>query len=221
MMTKERDTFGFYFAAHPVQEWRAIASANGARTYGSLITGGGEAGEARSGAVMSALVEGVQRRKTKRGKDFIAADFSDSSGQFSASCFEEGLVDLFMQWAKEGTCVLLNVELDRPSSDEPPRITVRAARPLALVTSAAWMVLSLEVHRPEALSELALTLTRGPDAKGEVRARLRTGGALEPLVRLGADFLLDSEVAEKLIGIEGLANVALTARPDRHLRLVT
>jgi DNA polymerase-3 subunit alpha len=40
-------------------------------------------------------------------------------------------------------------------------------------------------------------------------------------VRLGENFRLDSEIAEKLIGIEGLANVALTARPDRHLRLVT
>ena len=221
MMAKERDTFGFYFAAHPVEEWRTIASANGARTYGSLMTGGGAGEEARTGAVMSALVEGVQRRKTKRGKDFIAADFSDSSGQFSASCFEEGLVGSFMQWAKDGTCVLLNVELDRPSPDEPPRITVRSARPLASVTSAARMVLSLEVHRPEALSELALMLTRAPDAKGEVRARLRTGAPREPLVRLGADFRLDSEVVEKLIGIEGLANVALTARADRHLRLVT
>ena len=95
---------------------------------------------------------------------------------------EEALVDLFVQWAKDGTCVLLYVELDRPSPDEPPRITVRSARPLASVTSAARMVLSLEVHRPEALSELALMLTRGADAKGEVRARLRTGGAREPLV---------------------------------------
>lgn len=219
MMAKERDTFGFYFAAHPVEQWRAIAKANGARTYGSLMTG--EGGEARTGAVMAAMVEGVQRRKTRKGNDFVSAEFSDSSGQFSASCFEEGLVDAFSQWARDGTCVLLNVELDRPSPDEPPRITVRSARPLAKVTSAARMMLSLEVHRPEALSELALMLTREPDAKGEVRARLRTGGPSEPLVKLGENFRLDSEVAEKLIGVEGLANVALTAKADRHLRLVT
>ncbi|MFA7588441.1 MAG: DNA polymerase III subunit alpha, partial [Novosphingobium sp.] len=35
-MAKERENFGFYFAAHPVEQWRAIASANGARSYGSL-----------------------------------------------------------------------------------------------------------------------------------------------------------------------------------------
>ena len=222
-MTAERETFGFYFAAHPVTEYRAVASANGARSYGSLMTGDGEGG-ARTGAVMAALVEGVNRRKTKKGSDFIAADFSDSSGQFSASCFEESLVEPFQQWAREGTCVLLTVELDRPNADEPPRITVRGARPLASVSSAARMLLKLDVSRPEALSELALLLPRGEGGKGEVIARLRTGTrnglGREPTIRLGADFVLDSDVIERLIPVEGLANVALTARADRHLRLV-
>ena len=219
-MAAERETFGFYFAAHPVTEYRAVASANGARSYGSLMSGDGDAAGGRTGAVMAALVEGVNRRKTKKGSDFIAADFSDSSGQFSASCFEEALVEPFQQWAREGTCVLLTVELDRPNPDEPPRITVRGARPLASVSSAARMLLKLDISRPEALSELALLLPRGAGGKGEVIARLRTGAPREPTVRLGADFALDSEVIERLIPVEGLANVALTARADRHLRLV-
>jgi len=218
-MAAERENFGFYFAAHPVEEYRAVASANGARTYASLMTSSGEPG-GRSGAVMAAMVENVQRRKTKRGKDFIAADFSDSSGQFSASCFEEALVDPFLQWARDGTCILLNVELDRPSPDEPPRVTIRGARPLDSVTSSAKMLLKLDVSSEEALGELALLLPRGNDGKGEVLARLRTGGRHEPLVRLGTDFRLDSDLIERLVPIEGLANVALTARADRHLRLV-
>ena len=219
-MAAERDTFGFYFAAHPVTEYRAVASANGARTYGSLMSGDGDAAGGRSGAVMAALVENVNRRKTKKGNDFIAADFSDSSGQFSASCFEESLVEPFQQWAREGTCVLLNVELDRPNPDEPPRITVRGARPLASVSSAARMLLKLDVTKPEAMSELALLLPRAQGARGEVIARLRTGTGREPVLRLGNDFSLDSDVIERLIPVEGLANVALTARADRHLRLV-
>jgi DNA polymerase-3 subunit alpha len=218
-MAAERENFGFYFAAHPVEEYRAIASANGARSYAGLIASGGSA-TGRTAAVMAALVEGVQKRKTKRGKDFVMADFSDASGLFSASCFEESLVEPFQQWAREGTCVLLNVELDRPSAEEAPRVTVRGARPLASVTSAARMVLQCDVLRPEAIGELALLLPRADDARGEVRVHLRTGRAREPWAILGQDFRLDSEVIERLIPVEGLANVALTARPDRHLRLV-
>jgi DNA polymerase-3 subunit alpha len=221
-MAKERENFGFYFAAHPVEQWRAIASANGARSHGSLTAQGGQGGGgARQGAVMAAMVEGVQRRKTKRGKDFVMADFSDSTGQFSASCFEESLVESFQRWAAEGTCVLLNVDLDSPNPDEPPRVTIRGARPLSEVKSAARMVLNLDVVRIEALQELALVLESGEEERGEVLARLHIADGQAPLVRLGRNFRLDGELAERLSAIEGLANVALTARRGAdHLRLV-
>lgn len=218
-MARERENFGFYFAAHPVEQWRAIASANGARLYGSLMAGGVQNG--RMQAVIAAMVENVSRGKTKRGKDFARADFSDSSGQFSAACFEETLVDPLLRWAKEGTCVLLNVELDSPSPEEPPRVTVRGARPLSEVTSAARMILSLEIDRVEAVPELVLALQPGAEGRGEVKVKLRTGGAEEPLLRLGDSFALDGELAERLATIDGIANVSLTAsnRPA-HLRLV-
>ena len=219
-MAKERENFGFYFAAHPVEQYRAVASANGARTHASLIASGGS-GAGRQPAVMAVLIENVQRRKTKRGKDFVIADFSDSTGQFSASCFEETLVDPLQGWAKEGVCLLLNVELDSPSPEEPPRITVRGAQPLAEIKSGARMVLTCDIERAEALAELAAVLPGGAEGRGEVLVRLRTGTPAEPTVRLGRDFLLDGELAERLALIEGLANVSLTARrSSSHLRLV-
>jgi DNA polymerase-3 subunit alpha len=218
-MAKERENFGFYFAAHPVGQWRAIASANGARSHASLIGSGVSGG--RQAAVMAAMVEGVQRRKTKRGKDFVMADFSDSSGQFSASCFEESLVEPMLKWAAEGTCLLLTVELDSPSPDEPPRVTVRGARPLSEVKDAARMELRFEVDRAEALQELALLLTRGAEGRGEVFAVLKTGHSSEPLVRLGRSFQLDGDLAERVSAIEGITHVALSAkRGPSHLRLV-
>ena len=220
-MAKEREFFGFYFAAHPVEQYRAVASANGAMSYSALMAGGGGEGpSARRPAVMAALVEAVNRGRTRKGNDFVRADFSDSSGQFSAACFEEALVENFQAWAKDGTCLLLNVELDSPSPEEPPRVTVRSARPLSEVKSAAKMLLSLEISSPEAISELALLLPRDPAGTGEVRARLRTAGGNAPLFSLGHDFHLDSDLVERLIPVAGLANVALTARGTRNLRLV-
>ncbi|MDB5726215.1 MAG: dnaE1, partial [Novosphingobium sp.] len=200
-------------------QWRAIASANGARLYGSLMAGGVQNG--RMQAVIAAMVENVSRGKTKRGKDFARADFSDSSGQFSAACFEETLVDPLARWAKEGTCVLLTVELDSPSPEEPPRITVRGARPLSEVTSAARMILSLEIDRIEAVPELVLALTPGAEGRGEVKVKLRTGGVEEPTLRLGDSFALDGQLAERLATVDGITNVSLTAsNRAANLRLV-
>ena len=220
-MAKERENFGFFFAAHPVEQFRAIASANGARSYGGLMDSGIAGGAGRAQAVMAVMVEGVNRGKTRRGKDFVRADFSDSSGQFSAACFEESLVEPLQRWARDGTCLLLNVELDSPSADEPPRVTVRGARPLADVNSGARMVLTLDVHNADALRELSQALPGGAEGRGEVLARLHTGTGRDPLVRLGRDFQLDGELAEHLQAIAGLANVSLTARRgSTHLRLV-
>ena len=216
-MAKERENFGFYFAAHPVAQFQAIASANGARPYGSLMASGVQNG--RSQAMVAAMVEGASRGKTRKGKDFIRADFSDSSGQFSAACFEESLVEPFLAWAKDSTCILLTVELDSPSPEEPPRVTVRGARPLADVTSTTRMALAMDVDRVEAVQELALLLQRG--GTGEVKLKLRTGLDEEPAVRLGRDFVLDGELAERLATIEGVSNVSLgPARRAANLRLV-
>jgi len=220
-MAKERENFGFYFAAHPVEQFRAIASANGARSHASIMATGVSSASGRQGAVIAALVENVQKRKTRKGKDFVMADFSDSSGQFSASCFEEGLVEQFQKWASEGICVLLNVELDSPNPEEPPRVTVRSARPLADVTNNARMLLDFDVEREEAVQELALLLVSDPEQSGEVIARLHVGDGQVQEVRLGRNFPIDGELVDRLASVEGIGNVSLTARRGGdHLRLV-
>ena len=219
-MAAERENFGFFFAEHPVGEFRAIANANGARSYQSLMEGG-VAGGGRANAVMAVMVEAVNKGKTRKGNDFIRADFSDATGQFSAACFEESLVESFQKWAGSNTCVLLTVELDAPSPDEPPRVTVRGARPLSEVKNTARMRLTLEVSEVDALKQLALMLPRGDGGKGEVLARLRIGEETDPLVLLGSDFQLDGELAEQLQMIPGIWNVMLAARPSGpSLRLV-
>jgi DNA polymerase-3 subunit alpha len=218
-MAKERDNFGFYFSAHPVEQYRAIASANGARSYASLMSSGAPAG-GRAPAVMAAMVEKVNRGRTRRGKDFVRADFSDSSGQFSAACFEETLVSNFVKWAEDGTSVLLNVELDSPSPDEAPRITIRGAKPLRDVKAGARMMLTLDVASSDAIGLLQRELEAGLEGKGEVRVRLRTGSEQEPLVILGRNFQLDGDLAERLASLPGLANVQLATQRAPNLRLV-
>jgi DNA polymerase-3 subunit alpha len=217
-MAKERENFGFYFAAHPVEQYRAVASANGARSHASLMASGVQNG--RQQAVMAAMVESVNKGRTRKGAEFVRADFSDNTGQFSAACFEETLVENFVKWAREGTCVLLTVELDSPSPDEPPRVTVRGARPLAEVKDSARMVLSLDIACIDAVQELAMMLVAGAPGRGEVNASLHLGDDLVKKMRLGRDFVLDGELVDRIAEIEGVANVQLKAERGPSLRLV-
>lgn len=217
-MAAEKDSFGFYFAAHPVEEFRLVASANGARNYASLMASGVQAG--RQSAVMAAMVEGVSKGRTRKGAEFVRADFSDASGQFSAACFEETLVEPFQKWAREGVCVLLNVELDSPSPDEPPRVTVRGARPLAEVTDRARLQLDLDVHEVEAVPLLATLLVSHEAERGEVLMRVHAAGGRVALLRVKG-VRLDGALAEQVQELPGVANVSLQIKSARpNLRLV-
>ncbi len=219
-MARERENFGFYFSNHPVAAWKDIASANGARTYASLIAGGAPVG-GRSNAVMAAMVEKVNKGTTRRGKPFIRADFSDATGQFSAACFEESMVERFLKWAEDQTCVLLQVELDSPSPDEPPRITVRGGTPLSEVKGATPMILTLDILDTSAVETLQRELSEAGKGQDEVVVTLRLGSDAEPAMRLGRNFALDGELAERLASVPGLAKVQLDKRRGgSHLRLV-
>ena len=219
-MAKERENFGFYFAAHPVQQYRDAASAQGARSYQALMEAGAPAG-GRGTAAMAVMVESVNKARTKRGAEFVRADFSDSSGQFSAACFEESLVPEFERWAAEGACLLLNVELDSPNPGEPPRLTVRGAKPLETVSGQLPMVLRLDVMSLEAIADLKLELSVDDKAKGEVIVRLILGEGEEALVRLGGHFILNGDLADRLAEVESIENVTLEPLKGRaQLKLV-
>ena len=223
-MAKERENFGFYFSAHPVQQFRDVASANGARTYQSLMEAGSPPG-GRGTAVMAALVEGVTKARTRKGGTFVRADFSDATGQFSAACFEEALVPQFERWGQESECLLLTVELDAPSPDEPPRLTVRGARPLAAVSGATAMQLTADVATIEALLELKIELDLAQGERiggsGEVVVRLALAAGGHAQLRLGSRFVLNGELAERVAAVEGIDQVALVPLKGKaRLRLV-
>jgi len=219
-ITQERENFGFFFSEHPLSQFAEIASAQGARSYQAIIEGGAE-GEGRSRAVMAAMVEGLSKGRTKRGATFIRADFSDMSGQFSAACFEEALVSDFERWAAANECLLLQVELDAPNPGDPPRVTVRGARPLASVTGRTPMVLRANILHPGALLDLKAELTTQDTAPGEVIVSLPLEHGGQASLRLGRNFKLDGDLVTRLQSIEGIEEIKLSPiRSDARLRLV-
>ena len=184
---------------------------------GGAPTGG------RGTAVMAVLVEGITKARTRKGGTFVRADFSDASGQFSAACFEEALVGQFERWAEVGECLLLTVELDSPSPDEPPRLTVRAARPLAAVSGGTAMQLKADIATLDALFELKLALEddTARSGHGEVLVRLALEGGGHAQMRLGRSFVLGGELAERLAEVPGIGNVELAPLKGKAaLRLV-
>lgn len=226
IMIHERDAFGFYFSSHPVSQFQAVSSSLGAMTYAALCSGDPIGEGVRKPAVMAALIEKVRWRDSRRGKRFALADLSDSSGQFSGSCFEEDQCKILEELADQGRCALLNVELDQQSEDENPRVAIRRVQPLDGLEKTTRTRMELEVHDISGLHELTNLLAPLVGGQSELVALMAGPDGDSVQVCLGRSFRLDAETVEMLDRVKGISGVRLgPARPMRvakpKLRLVS
>ena len=123
-MAAEREAFGFYFSAHPVDASRHLLDAHKSKTFAELGDIRIAEGE-RVSATMAGLIEDTRWRTSARGRRYMVATLSDSSGQFVATAFDDDATSALEAAAKAGQCGLLTVELDRRAGDETPRVTVK------------------------------------------------------------------------------------------------
>ncbi len=211
-MAREKDAFGFYFSAHPVDHYRHLTSAHGARTFAEIASSTVAAGQRRP-AVMAGLIEGIRWRTSQRGNRFAMLTLSDRSGQFSANCFDDKACVQIEELAKQGACALLNVELDQPNADEAPRVVVRSVTSFDRLSTSVSLRMDIPVDTPEAVRELALTLDNRKGGRGEIML-LHHSAPLPPVrISIGKDYLVDSELAELIERIDGIGTVDL--RPIR------
>jgi len=217
-MLAEKDAFGFYFSAHPVDRFRHLADAHGARAYGSLAGMGGEGREGRVNATMAALVEEARWRTSKRGSRFLSLTLSDASGQFQANCFDEQAAADLEALARAGGCALLGVELERSPGEDAPRVTVRSASLLDSLAASVRLRAVIVLASAHAVAGIAAVLPRGGRSEVTLHVALAAGGHAE--LRVGRDFLIDGELATALARIDGVTDVALTAQEAPRLALV-
>ncbi|MBX9814098.1 MAG: DNA polymerase III subunit alpha, partial [Sphingomonas sp.] len=214
-MEQEKEAFGFYFSAHPVDRYRVLA--RGATLFARLgevaIPAGG-----RATAQMAVLVEEARWRTSAKGKRYLMATLSDPSGQFVATCFDDGPAADLEEAARVGGCGLASVELDRRDGDETPRVTVKKLVPFESLAVGMPMLLDLVVEDAGGIAALAGLLSDARGGRGQVRARIAIEGGAATLV-LGRDFLLDAELAARIETLQGVRDVALGPAETGRLAL--
>ncbi|MET0370281.1 MAG: DNA polymerase III subunit alpha [Sphingobium sp.] len=204
-MAQEKEAFGFYFSAHPVDRYRHLADVRGARSYGAICANPPASVEGRATAVMAAMVESLRWRDTKRGARYAAATFSDQSGQFQASCFDEDACKALEELAQTGDCALLMVELDSLPGEEAPRVTVRGIEPFHLAASAARMQLVVDAVDAEACDALACLLAPSRGGRSEVFLRVPVPHEQAVRLFLGDNYLIGVDQVDAIAVIPGLS----------------
>ena len=214
-MEQEKEAFGFYFSAHPVDRHAHLARMHGARQFGALADLTIPDDGTRTGATMAVLVEDTRWRTSARGNRYLMATLSDATGQFVATCFDDAVSKDLEEAARAGGCGLATVELDRRPGEETPRVTVRRIQPFESLASTARFVVEVAIEDAAAIIPLGALLAEHRGARGEVRLKAPLPDDGSVTVLLGRDFLLDGELVARIEALAGVTRVDLKTSEAR------
>ena len=166
------------------------------------------------------LLTTLSVRTSAKGRRYMMATLSDSSGQFEATVFDDQVAEQVAAAAKGGQCALIGVELDRRPGEETPRVTIRSLQGFEGLARRTRLQIEVEVEEEAALGLLAAETAAAHGGTGQLllRARLAIG---EAQLVLGRDFLVDAELAARLERIPGVAAVRLAVAEAPRLALVS
>jgi DNA polymerase-3 subunit alpha len=218
-MAAERDAFGFYFSAHPVDAQKHLLAAHKVKTFAEISELRIAEGE-RLSATMACLVEEARWRTSARGRRYMMANLSDKSGQFTATVFDDEPSEALEAAARAQSCGLLSVELDRRAGDETPRVTVKRFQPLESLAKRTRLEMTVRLESSDLVPLLVRELAGARGGNGIVRFIVPLATAGHAVVVAGRDFSLDGELAERVARITGEGTVELRAQEPPKLALV-
>jgi DNA polymerase-3 subunit alpha len=212
-MAAEREAFGFYFSAHPVDSAKHLLAAHKVKAFAEIADLHVPEGE-RVSATMAGLVEETRWRTSARGRRYMMATLSDSTGQFIATAFDDEVTTALEAAAKAGQCGLLNVELDRRAGDDTPRVTIKRIQPLSELAKRTR--LQLTVHAPDlpSIERIIQELAVARGGNGKVTLILPIPGGTAEVIA-GRDFALDAELADRIERVTGEGSVELSTQEPR------
>ena len=176
--------------------------------------------ESRTAATMAALIESTNWRTSAKGRRYLMATLSDSSGQFVATAFDEEPIEALELAAKNGTCGLLTVELDRRPGDEVPRVAIKRFQPLEALAKRTRLQMTVRVVSTAVVPAVSGELQRRRGGNGAVRLVVQTKSGREAMILAGRDFVLDAELAGRIERISGEGSVDLSVQEPPKLALV-
>ena len=221
-MAQEKEAFGFYFSGHPVEAWRSVLDAQGAKSFAEVAALPAPAAGGRQGVVMAGLIEDVRWRTPQSGKSsrFQLLTLSDRSGQYVASCFDEDTQARIEAMAKDAPSVLLQAELMWREGEDVPRVTVRGVTLLAEMAKRARGRLVVTVADAGDVGVLAgLVGAAKGKGRGELVASVATAAG-QARLWLGRDYLLDAEMMAVVARTFGAEKVAAEVLDPPRLALV-
>ena len=219
-MTAERDAFGFYFSAHPVDAQRHLLAAHKVRRFADLAALPAPADGGRSQSMMAGLVEAAKWATSAKGRRYMRVTLSDPSGQFDATAFDDEPCAALEAAAKSGACGLMTVELDRRPGDDLPRVAIKRFQPLEEMARRTRLQMTISVSDVGQVASLSRLLSTARGGNGAIRFIIDLPGNREAQLLAGRDFALDADLAAQIERLLGPGTVDLSTQSPPQLAIV-
>ena len=197
-MAHEQEAFGFFFSGHPVDAYASVLTANGVVNFADVLNMPPPLGGGRKSVMMAGRLEERRWRTTQTGRRYQFLSFSDRSGQFVTSCFDDDLQERIEGLLNDAPALLIGMELQWREGEDVPRFTLRSAQPLADLARRTRGRLVVRINHPAEAATLIGVLGPAPArGRGELVAEVATESGPARLV-LGRHFLIDTDLEAAL-----------------------
>ncbi|WP_375652955.1 MULTISPECIES: DNA polymerase III subunit alpha [unclassified Bartonella] len=200
---REFQAIGFYFSAHPLEEYQAILDKKRIQTwvnFANAVKGGATA------ARLAGTVVAKNVRKTKSGKKMGIIHFSDTSGQYEAVLFSEALSD-YEEMLEPGKSFIITVSAENRS--EGVSLRIETIQSLEQESLKQHKMMRLFIKTVDMLPQIEQNLNLG--GNGEVGLILiQEDGLREVEIALPKRYKVNSHVANAMKLIQGVVDVELS-----------
>jgi DNA polymerase-3 subunit alpha len=199
---REFQAVGFYLSAHPLDEYKTALARMRVQSwaeFSAAVKRGASAGR------LAGTVTSKQERKTRTGNKMGVVQFSDTSGQYEAVLFSEGLAQ-YRDLLEAGRSVVITVSAE----DRLEGINLRIQTVEALDDLASRVRKSLRIYLRDAAPLGTLAEQLAVKGEGQVSfVLIKEGGTGEVEVELPNRYRISPQVASAMRAVPGVVEVEL------------
>ncbi|OUR77019.1 DNA polymerase III subunit alpha [Alphaproteobacteria bacterium 46_93_T64] len=204
ILKQEFDAVGFYLSGHPLDAYAKTLDKAGVR---SSVAYFGGLSAAESAAKLAGTVMAKRQIKTKKGKALAFITFSDASGAFEVTMFEETLMQC-QDILDVGSSLVLSVNGHIDMENEQPRVTAQSAQRLETVAAQIGDGVRIFMDDDSPLDQIAEILKKSGPGRGRVAFVLNLEGeSKEVELDLSSAFSISPEVRQALKYVPGVLDV--------------
>ncbi|AZO46797.1 MAG: DNA polymerase III subunit alpha [Mesorhizobium sp.] len=199
---REFQVVGFYLSAHPLDEYKAALQKMRVQNwaeFSAAVKRGAAAGR------LAGTVTTKQERKTRTGNKMGVVQFSDTTGQYEAVLFSEGLAQ-FRDMLEPGRSVVITVSAE----DRPEGINLRIQTVQSLEDEASRIQKALRIFLRDAAPINILANQLAVKGEGQVSfVLIKDAGQGEVEIELPNRYRISPQIASAMRAVPGVVEVEL------------